>query len=54
MTTALLLLRCVELGLSMSDIDDLDIGLILDMLTEKSNDTYDYDQLATAEDYENF
>ena len=40
MTTPLFLLRCVELGLSVSELDLLTIGLILDMWTEKANDGY--------------
>ena len=38
MTTPLFLLRCVELGVSISDLDLLSIGLVLDMWTEKAND----------------
>lgn len=50
MTTPLFLLRCVSIGLSMKDLDDLSIGLVNDMFVEKSNDEYDYPQLATQED----
>ena len=38
MTTALFLLRCVELGISIVDLDYLMIGLVLDVWTEKGND----------------
>ena len=38
MTTPLFLLRCVQLGLSMGDLDFLTIGLVNDMFTEKEND----------------
>ncbi len=38
MTTALFLLRCVEIGISIRDLDLLTIGLVLDMWTEKGND----------------
>ena len=40
MTTPLFLLRAVELGLSVSDLDLLTIGLVNDMFIEKSNDDY--------------
>ena len=40
MTTPLFLLRCVQLGLSMVDLDFLTIGLVNDMLTERENDEY--------------
>ena len=38
MTTPLFLLRSVELGISIRDLDLLTIGLVLDMWTEKAND----------------
>lgn len=47
-------MRCVQLGLSMSDLEYLDIGTILDMMTEKGNDNYEYAELATAEDIAKF
>jgi len=32
------MLRCKELGLSLAELDDLDAGMIYDMLAEKIND----------------
>lgn len=52
--TPLFLLRCTELGLSMSDLDELDVGTVLDMLTEKANDSAEYSQVATQDDFDNF
>ena len=54
MTTPLFLLRCVELGISISDLDLLTIGLVLDMWTEKANDDVKYDRIATQEDFNKF
>ena len=54
MTTPLFLLRCVELGISVRDLELLTIGLILDMWTEKSNDDISYDRMATQEDFDKF
>ena len=54
MTTPLFLLRCVQMGISIRDLDLLSIGLVLDMSTEADNDTYDYPDLATQEDYDRF
>lgn len=54
MTTALFLLRCTEVGLSMSDLDDLTVGMVNDMFVEKSNDSYDWKELATQEDFDRF
>lgn len=54
MTTPLFLLRCVQLGLSISDLDLLTIGLVNDMFTEKENDSFKYNSLATQEDFDQF
>ena len=54
MTTPLFLLRCVEIGISIRDLDLLTIGLVLDMWTEKSNDDISYDRMATQEDFDKF
>ena len=54
MTTPLFLLRCVQLGLSMTDLDLLSIGLINDMYAESRNDDCKYAQLATQEDFDRF
>lgn len=50
MTTALFLLRCTEIGLSMSDLDELDMGMVYDMFIEHSNDSADYPTIATQAD----
>ncbi|MDK7064303.1 hypothetical protein, partial [Gardnerella vaginalis] len=47
MTTALFLLRCTEIGISICELDLLTIGMILDMWTEKANDNVKYDKLAS-------
>ena len=54
MITPLFLLRCVQLGLSMTDLDKLSIGLINDMYVESRNDEYKYDEIATQEDFDRF
>lgn len=54
MTTPLFLLRVVEIGLSVSDLSLLTIGLVNDMYTEKSNDEYIYMEIATQEDFDKF
>ena len=54
MTTALYLLRCVQIGLSMADLECLEIGQALDMMTESGNDNYKYQPLATQEDFDRF
>lgn len=48
--TPLFMLRCVQLGISISDLELLSIGLVNDMFIEMKNDEYDYPVLATQED----
>jgi len=50
MTTPLFLLRCLQIGLSLSDLDLLTIGLVNDMYCESRNDDYKYSEIATQED----
>lgn len=54
MTTALLLLRSVQLGISLSDLELLSIGMINDMYTEAQNDDEKYPLLAQQEDFDKF
>lgn len=54
MTTPLFLLRCLEIGLSIKDLDYLTIGMVMDIWTEKGNDSVTYDNLATQEDFDKF
>lgn len=46
MTTPLFLLRCVQLGISIRDLDLLTIGMVNDMYAESGNDEYKYPVLA--------
>ena len=54
MTTPLFLLRCLEIGISIGDLDYLTIGMVMDIWTEKANDSVKYDSLATQEDFDKF
>lgn len=55
MTTPLFLLRCVQLGLSIRDLDLLTIGMVNDMFAESRNDEYKgYKEIATQEDFDRF
>ena len=53
-TTGLYLLRCLELGLRLTDLEFLDYGTVYDMLIERGNDREKYDYIATQEDYDRF
>ena len=54
MTTPLFLLRCVQLGLSMEDLEHLSIGLVNDMFIESRNDDYDYAEVADQKMMDDF
>lgn len=46
--------RCIQLGLSMADLELLSISLINDMYAESRNDDCKYAELATQEDFDRF
>ena len=54
MTTPLFLLRCVQLGISIRDLDLLTVGLVNDMYIESNNDTEKYAQIGTQADMDRF
>lgn len=57
MTTPLFLLRCVQMGLSISDLELFSIGLVNDMYTESHNDDAPegtYAEIATQRDFDVF
>jgi len=56
MTTPLFLLRCVQLGISIRDLDLLTIGMVNDMYIESGNDDAreSYSYVATQGDFDAF
>lgn len=54
MTTPLFLLRCVQVGISIHDLEYLTIGLVEDMFTEQGNDKCSYAYKATQDDFDKF
>lgn len=54
MNTPVFLLRCVQLGIALSDLDLLTIGMVNDMATEQLNDDVKYPVKATQEDFDKF
>lgn len=44
------MLRCVQCGISISDLDLLSIGMVNDMFIELKNDDFEYPVLATQAD----
>lgn len=54
MTTALFHLRTVQLGISLSELDLLTIGMVNDMYAEYSNDGADYAVIAGQDEFDLF
>ena len=54
MSTGLFLLRCVQIGLSMTDLDLLTIGMVDEMFIERENDDTTYEYKATQDDFDRF
>ena len=54
MTTPLFLLRCVQLGIHISELELLSIGMVNDMYVESANDEVKYARVASQEDFDNF
>ena len=48
--TAVFLLRAKQIGLSFDDLDNLDIGMVYDLMIEQDNDTAKYPNKATQND----
>ena len=54
MTTPLLLLRCVQLGIHISELELLTIGTIKDMYSELQRDDEPHNVLASQDDFDRF
>jgi len=54
MTTPLFLLRCLQIGISIRDLDLLTIGTVNDVFTESQNDTVEYPRVASQEMMDSF
>lgn len=54
MTVAVFVLRAVQMGLRLDDLDSIEYGTAVDMMTESGNDNYKYMPLASQEDFDKF
>lgn len=48
------MLRCFQMGLHITDLEALSIGMIYDLFTESENDSFDWQDVASQDDYDNF
>lgn len=54
MTTALFLLRIYQSGMTLADLDDLELGTVFDIMTEAGNDECKYKEIASQDDFDRF
>ena len=54
MTTPLFLLRCLQIGMSLRDLELVTEGMVIDMANERANDDAEWDEEATQEDFDRF
>ena len=54
MNTAVYLLRAKQIGLTLEELDQLSMGMVLDMFVERHNDDYNYKAVATQSDFDGF
>lgn len=50
--TAVFLLRCVQVGINLSELHLLTMGMVTDILTENANDGAEYDLQPTQDDFD--
>nr|DAE86931.1 MAG TPA: hypothetical protein [Caudoviricetes sp.] len=44
------MLRCAQIGISISELENITLGMAYDIMTEYNNDDYNYPYIATQED----
>lgn len=54
MNTAIYLLRAKQIGLSLAEMEEIEEGQIVDMMTESANDSFNYGERASQEDMDRF
>lgn len=54
MTAPLFVHRAAQVGLSVSDLKELSVGFVFDVIAEVGNDECEYKELATQEDFDKF
>ena len=54
MTTALFNLRCIQLGMSLKDQEEITIGGVNDLFNESSRDSIEWKEEASQSDFDRF
>lgn len=52
--TAVFILRALQVGLQLADLDFLEFGEVMDIITERANDDAKYNQVASQADFDRF
>ena len=50
----MIVLRALQMGLKLSDLDEMTLGELIDILIEHDNDSYEYPVKATQDDFRSF
>lgn len=50
MNTAVFTLRALQSNIAIAELDLLSVGMVVDIATEKGNDSFDYPLIATQAD----
>ena len=53
-STALIILRALQAGFKLSDLEQITLGELIDILIEIDNDNYEYPIKATQDDFRSF
>ena len=54
MTTTLFLLRAKQIGYTLDELAVMERGILMDIITEASNDSYNFRELAGQDDFDKF
>lgn len=50
----MIVLRALQIGLRLSDLEQITLGELIDILIENENDSYEYPTKATQDDFRSF
>lgn len=54
MNVAVFIRAALGAGFRLSDLDNIDFGMVVDVVTEMSNDSYEYKEVANQKDFDSF
>lgn len=55
MNTAVFMVRAKQIGISIQEMEEMEEGIIIDMIIESGNDHFDgYKEIATQDDFDRF